>query len=333
MTYILPPIFLPRVNKISLGLFPGDESIPVELFRSTNDSYGSTTPGTFARHLTFQPGSLIGGEYIYKEAVSGGQVYFYKARHVGPLQDSPAYAEGVFTQTIAIRGRPTITVGLSTGTSSTGSSTGVHEDDDYGGGGDDDDVLESVSFEASIVSGLDGGFGRIRASRIAVGHTGSTDVESAIEKVLVIYPSEYKTNSSTDSWAHDGGGKFVRPASTQRTRFTAPVLLPAGVKVTLMRGQFYRQAAADTIDFDFQDSSGSTVAEASLHRFNMQTTTFTSEFGGWYEVESSALSIIIEADHIYTMHGNCLGDAVSGADTRIGRIKLTYEMTEYGFGY
>ena len=291
-------------GKITVGMFPGDDHPVVLEVASTLGSSTAFSPvGSFTR-VALQDG---GFRHTMPYPIDGIRRHF-RGRH-----EKVGWTAGEYTRTVSAIPRPVEHIDAST------SGGWEWKEGELGG-------------PAPLSEAVMKGAGHLSAD-VSI-DVGTPNVDStSIEKVLVVLPTEYTQQFSSQSWIQDPGGKHVAPASTELTRFVAPVTLPPGVTVIGMRGQFNRTGSADTIIVEYNKSSGSTVTESNIHQFDMSSTTASTEFGGWYEVESSVMSETILEDHIYSMSARCVMSSAATSRTIVGRIKLTYAMSQYKDAY
>ena len=100
-----PPVVLQSLEEmqwlVQLGVFPSDPTFGVELQQAISSTYGSTSPGEYRIARTYPPGGLRGSHYTESFHVPvGGNVYFYRARHVAPV--GTIYTDGAFTDVLAV---------------------------------------------------------------------------------------------------------------------------------------------------------------------------------------------------------------------------------------
>ncbi len=292
------PTPIQNPGKITVGMFPGDDHPVVLEAASTLGSSTDFRPVTSFTRVALKDG---GYKHSMQYPIDGIRRYF-RGRH-----QTAGWTAGAYTRTVSAIPRPA-TIGLST-------------DDGWewiiGGLSDPAPLSEAIMKEEGVT----------RTTGQEVGTLAST---ATITKTLAISAANYVAQSSTAAWQRDADGLYINPTSTERTFFSAPVVLPPGVILTNMSGQYYRSTHVDDLSIVLTRSSDANTLPVTVAFADMFTTSSTET--SWF-TRSSAVDHTILADSQYYLHANIAMDSASSENVRVAAIELTYTMADYHEAY
>ena len=301
---------------IQLGIFPSDPTLGVELQQAISSTYGSTSPGEYRIARTYQPGALRAGNYTQSLHVPmGGNVYFYRARHVAPV--GSIYTDGAFTDVVAVSPTPEDDTLFSSEATDDHRRTG-------GGGDDQDELLVPVDFAPGIMAGA----GAIKSTSIQPGTPGSTFAAATLSKTLSIAPNQFVPTSTAQTYVRSGFGEYVAPGAGGGlgTNLFSGFILPVGVTLTDINVSMAQDSTADVVTVAlYKQNAASTTVTTLL--------TLTSTGVGWHTVMNSTVSDTPSSGDRYAITA-VLNPAVANTTAAaLGTVSFNYTMADYKEAY
>lgn len=152
---------------------------------------------------------------------------------------------------------------------------------------------------------------------------GTDRSSSFVTKTLRIPAAEFVPETNGESWLFGSG--FLANGAVGTDRFVAPLLLPPGVTISLLRARLNRMTVGSAADLTMLRGGDAPTQVVSLASTNAGSTSFTTYI-------SSALSFLVASSETFSLSAQLTGSS-AGNLGRIAWAEVTYRMPRYDRSY